>query len=130
MLVNLANSKCRYSLLAAVLLLASTGCSMLNVGGAGSGGQTYSVDPSQPFVVVTVGGSPAATPTSSVAETIPESTPLPRIALPTPDPANPPTPRPVASPSLSRGGQASAQAARAQSNPAPAASPVAAARTP
>ncbi|MFN8634821.1 MAG: hypothetical protein U0893_13270 [Chloroflexota bacterium] len=125
----------RASFFAVLLLLVSTGCAMLNPSGSSSSEQTYSVDPSQPFVVVTVGGSPVATPTSGgVAETVPESTPLPRIVLPTPDPANAPTPRPVASPSLSRGGQASAQAAaqaqRGAANPAAASSPAAAARTP
>src|SRR5918997_498185 len=43
----------------------------------------HSVDPNVPFVVVTVGGLPAGTPTPGVAETIPDSTPLPRIAVPT-----------------------------------------------
>ena len=117
----------RFSLLAAVLLLVSTGCGMLDTVTSGASATTHTVDPSQPFVVVTVGGSPVATPTSSVVETIPESTSLPRIALPTRDPAA--TPPPVASPSLTRPG-ASSQAAQPSGNPQAAASPAAAARTP
>jgi hypothetical protein len=97
------------SLLVVGALLLSTGCSVLTplVPGAG---QVHTVDPNAPFVVVTVGGVPAATPTAQgVAPTIPDSTPLPKPELPARDPA---TPRPVASPSLNRGGSAAAQAAR------------------
>jgi hypothetical protein len=74
----------------------------------------HTVDPNAPFVVVTVGGVPAVTPTpQGVAPTIPDSTPLPRIDPPTRDPAA--TPRPAASPSINgtnRGGSAAQQAAR------------------
>jgi hypothetical protein len=82
------------------VLFLSTGCAMLGLDGDSTSTGVHSVDPNLPFVVVTVGGSPAATPTPGVATTIPESTPLPRIELPTRDPAA--TPRAAASPSLSR----------------------------
>lgn len=80
----------------------------------GAGARVHTIDPSTPFVVVTVGGVLASTPTpQGVAPTIPDSTPLPKIVLPTPDPAA--TPRPAASPSINgvnRGGSAAQQAAR------------------
>jgi hypothetical protein len=99
------------SLLAGVLLLVGTGCSVLTPLVAGAGGQVHSVDPAAPFVVVTVGGVAQATATPvGVAPTIPDSTPLPKVDLPTPDAAA--TPRPVASPSLNRGASAAAQSAR------------------
>jgi hypothetical protein len=103
--------RARLSLLAASVLLLSTGCAVLGplVPGASSSAPTV-VDPNVPFVVVTVGGVPAATATESVAPTIPDSTPLPRIDPPTRDASSPP--RPVASPSLNRGGSAAAQSAR------------------
>jgi hypothetical protein len=69
----------------------------------------HTADPSAPRLVVTMGGVPVATPTAvGVAPTIPDSTPLPRIELPT---REPPTPRPAASPSLNRGGGSAAQQA-------------------
>jgi hypothetical protein len=71
----------------------------------------HTVDPNAPRLIVTVGGVPLATPTAvGVAPTIPDSTPLPRIELPT---REPPTPRPAASPSLNlgRGGGSPAQQA-------------------
>jgi hypothetical protein len=114
--------------LAGVALLLNTGCSLLGpVVGDSTGSSVHSVDPSVPFVVVTVGGLPAATPTLAVAETIPDSTPLPRLDLPTRDPAA--TPRPAASPSLSRSAPA-AQAGRPPDSPGAASSPVPAARVP
>jgi hypothetical protein len=112
--------------LLAALLLVTTGCGMLDTVTSAVSPATHTVDPSQPFVVVTVGGVPAATATNGVVETIPESTPLPRIALPTRDPASVP---PVASPSLSRTGGAS-QAARPAGGAQAAPSPAAAAGTP
>ena len=81
------------SLLAGSALLLGTGCSALGLSGDSSEPAIHTVDPNVPFVVVTVGGSPGATAPLSVAETIPDSTPLPRIALPTPAPnANSRTP--------------------------------------
>jgi hypothetical protein len=88
------------SALAGLVLLLTTGCTLLSTATGGSSDAVHSVDPNVPFVVVTVGGLPPGTPTLPVAETIPESMPLPRIALPTRDPAA--TAKPVASPSLSR----------------------------
>jgi hypothetical protein len=97
------------SLLVGGALLLSTGCSVLSPLVPG-GGQVHTVDPNAPFVVVTVGGVPASTPTAQgVAATIPDSTPVPKPELPARDPA---TPKPVASPSLNRGGSAAAQTAR------------------
>jgi hypothetical protein len=97
------------SLLVGGALVLSTGCSVLSPLVPG-GEQVHTVDPNAPFVVVTVGGLPAVTPTAQgVAATIPDSTPLPKPDLPARDPA---TPRPVASPSLNRGGSAASQAAR------------------
>ena len=93
-----------------------------------SSSAVHSVDPNVPFVVVTVGGVPAATPTLAVAETIPDSTPLPRIDPPTRDPAAPT--RSVASPSASRGASAAARAARPPDNLLPSGSPVPAGRAP
>ena len=94
------------SALAGVALLLSTGCSALGLATASADTPVHSVDPNVPFVVVTVGGSPAATATAGVAETIPESTPLPRLDPPTRDPSA--TSRPVASPSLTRSAPAAA----------------------
>jgi hypothetical protein len=113
-----ALSTLRISLLAGAALLLSTGCAMLDpvLSGLSVGGaRVHTVDPNAPIVVVTMGGVPVATPTAiGVAETIPDSTPLPKIVLPTRDAAA--TPRAAASPSLngvnSRGGSAAQQAAR------------------
>jgi hypothetical protein len=96
------------------VLLLATGCSLVSPSASISGDAVYTVDPNTPFVVVTVGGSPAAKATEGVAATIPDSTPLPRLDLPTPDPAAPT--RPVASPSLSQGGSAASRAARQPGN--------------
>src|SRR3954468_22437789 len=99
----------RLSVLVGAALLLNTGCAVLAplVPGAAP---VHTVDPNAPFVVVTMGGVPAATPTAQgVAETIPDSTPLPRLQAPARDPA---TPRPVASPSLTRTGAAASQAVR------------------
>jgi hypothetical protein len=93
-----------------------------------SGGTTvHSVDPNVPFVVVTVGGSPAATPTMAVAETIPDSTPLPRIDPPTRDPA---AARPASSPGANGGPPAAARAARPPESNRQAGTPVPTARVP
>ena len=116
------------SALAAASLLLSSGCAMLGLTPSDQSGTVHSVDPNVPFVVVTVGGSPAATATLTVAETIPDSTPLPRIDPPTRDPAAPT--RPVASPSANRAPPAAAQAARPPSITNPASSPAPAARAP
>jgi hypothetical protein len=72
------------SALAGIAPLASTGCPLL--GGEATdatSASVHSIDPNVPFVVVTVGGSLAVTATPAVAETVPDSTPLPRIDLPT-----------------------------------------------
>jgi hypothetical protein len=115
-----ALSTLRISLIAGATLLLCSGCAALDPvlsglsGLTGSGARVHTVDPNTPFVVVTVGGVPASTPTpQGVAATIPDSTPLPRIDPPTRDPAA--TPRPAASPSINgvnRGGSAAQQAAR------------------
>jgi hypothetical protein len=118
----------RLTLAAVVVLLLTTGCALLDVSKPSTEPPVHTVDPDGPFLVVTVGGSPAATATPGVAETIPESTPLPRIDPPTRDPAA--TARPVASPSLNRAASAAAQAARPPSVAPPAASPTPAARVP
>jgi hypothetical protein len=114
----------RLSLLAGLALLATTGCSVLTPLVPGSA-PVHTVDPNAPFVVVTVGGIPVATPTAGeVAPTIPDSTPLPKAEVPVRET----TPRPVASPSLNRGASAAAQANRPPeaSIPTMPASPVAA----
>jgi len=120
------------ALLAGAALLVSTGCAMLDpvLSGLSVGGaRVHTADPNAPIVVVTMGGVPVSTPTAiGAAETIPDSTPLPKIVLPTPNPAA--TPRPAASPSINgvnRGGSAAQQAARppdasiptAQASPVP-----------
>ena len=112
-----ALSTLRISLLAGATLLLSTGCAMLDPVLSGlsiTGARVHTADPNAPIVVVTMGGVPVATPTPlGAASTIPDSTPLPRIVLPTPNPAA--TPRPAASPSLNgvnRGGSTAQQAAR------------------
>jgi hypothetical protein len=112
-----ALSTLRISLLAGAALLVSTGCAMLDpvLSGLSVGGaRVHTADPNAPIVVVTMGGVPVSTPTPiGAAATIPDSTPLPKIVLPTRDPAV--TPRPAASPSLNgvnRGGSAAQQAAR------------------
>jgi hypothetical protein len=112
--------------LSAAALLISAGCGVLDMGTIPTTGEPKrSGDGGAPYLVVTVGGSAAVNPTPSVAETIPESTPLPRIQLPTPDPNA--TPRPVASPSINlRGGTPAQRAVRPSDNLVPLASPVAA----
>jgi hypothetical protein len=118
-------------LLAGAVLLLTTGCAMLAPLVPGGSAPVHTVDANAPYVVVTVGGEPAATATPvAVAPTIPDSTPLPRADLPTRDPATAPTPRPVASPSLTRPGALATQAARPPTGARPAGSPVSAAPGP
>jgi hypothetical protein len=120
------------SLLAGAILLLTTGCAILEPLLPGARPSVHTVDPNAPLVVATVGGLPIATATvQAVAPTIPDSTPLPKIELPTGDPATAPTPRPVASPSLNRpGGAATAQAIRQTTSAQPASGPVSAAPGP
>ena len=109
---------------AGLALLATTGCAILDTSTTSSSSTPRSGEVGGPYLVVTVGGSPVATATLTVAETIPDSTPLPRIDSPTRDPAA--TARPVSSPSLSRGGaSAAARAARPPDSVAPIGSPAA-----
>jgi len=106
-------------------LLVSTGCAMLGLEEQPAVEPTPRPEGGAPYLVVTVGGAAAVNPTLSVAETIPESTPLPRIQLPAPDPNA--TPRAVASPSLNlRGGTPAQRASRPPDMLNPPASPVAA----
>ena len=113
----------RGSLVALALALSlTTGCSALGLDATPEKKPPFAVDPATPFVVVTVGGVPAATPTAGVAEPIPDSTPLPRI-----DPPAASAARPAASPSLNR--SAAARVAT-QQGAAPGASPVPAGAVP
>lgn len=94
------------TVLMAALLALSSACSFLD--STGTKDVTHSVDPEMPPVVVTIGGLPVSTPPAGVAATIPDSTPLPRIDLPTAAPsAQKPPPSPGAS-----GPSAAARAAR------------------
>jgi hypothetical protein len=105
------------------VLLGTTACGVLDA----SHSTTPTPGPvelSGPAIVVTVGGLTWLTPTPGVAPTIPDSTPLPRIELPTRDPA-----APAASPPASAGRPAAAAAARA-AQPPPIAAPVAARSSP
>ncbi|MCC7368352.1 MAG: hypothetical protein IT306_08015 [Chloroflexi bacterium] len=112
------------SVTACLLALVTTGCALLDTGLSSAGTLTRSGDGGAPYLVVTVGGSPATTPTLTVAETIPDSTPLPTRALPTPDPNA--TARPVASPSLAqRTVSNGARASRPPDNLVPQGSPAA-----
>lgn len=115
------------SAVAATLLL-GTGCSLLDPLETATSEAVHTVDPNVPFVVVTVGGSPVPTTTPGVAETIPDSTPLPRIELPGRDPAA--TARPVASPSLNRAATSASQRARPAAAPPPSGSPAPANQAP
>ena len=81
-------------------LVVVTGCGILDSSLADSDKLVRSGDGGAPYLVVTISGSPVSRATLTVAETIPDSTPLPRIVPPTPDPAA--TPRPVASPSVAQ----------------------------
>ena len=81
-------------------LLVTTGCGLLDTSFAGGGGLVRSGGGGALYLVVTITGSPVARSTLTVADTIPDSTPLPRPVLPTPDPAT--TPRSAASPSSAR----------------------------
>ncbi|MGE3267968.1 MAG: hypothetical protein AB7P40_04425 [Chloroflexota bacterium] len=113
------------SMTAGLALLVTTGCALLDSATGSQSTPSKSGDGSGAYLVVTVGGSPAVTATLTVAETIPDSTPLPRIVLPTRDPSTPA--RPVASPSISRGGStAAARASRPVDSAVPVGSPVAA----
>lgn len=100
-----------------ILLLAS-GCGLLSSSPLMGATPTLPAEPG-PAIVVTVGGVPAFTPTPAVAATIPDSTPLPRIDLPTPDPASV-----TASPAASAGRSGVSAAARA-AQPPPMSVPVA-----
>ena len=93
-------------LLAGATLMLSTGCTALGLGGEAPRTETYAVDPSAQFVVVTVGGTVAATPGPGVAPTIPESTPMPRIEPPARSAPSGAAARPAASPALSLGNPA------------------------
>jgi hypothetical protein len=94
---------------AAVLLMLGSACGMLDVTSKATPVPTRSADQMTPPVVVTVGGSSVdATPTPGTAPTIPDSTPRPRIELPTRDPSAPPPP----APSPRSGASAAARAAQ------------------
>ena len=104
--------------MAAALLLVGSGCGVLDLDLKPTPVPTRSADQITPPVVVTVGGVSAdATPTPGTAPTIPDSTPLPLIALPTRDPA---AAAAAPSPAVSRNVSAAARAAQ----PPPAAAPV------
>jgi hypothetical protein len=113
-------------LTAGLALLVTTGCGLLDASLTGGGGLVRSGEGGAPYLVVTITGSPAARSTLTVAETIPDSTPLPRPVLPTPDPAA--TPRSAASPSIAqqRAVSAAARASRPGDSLVPLGSPVAA----
>lgn len=113
-------------LTAGLALIVTTGCGLLDETLAGSDKLVRSGEGGAPYLVVTITGSPMARHTLTVAETIPDSTPLPRPVLPTPDPNA--TPRSVASPSIAqqRAVTAAARASRPADNLVPQGSPVAA----
>ena len=112
---------------AGLALLITTGCGLLDDTLSGSDKLIRSGDGGAPYLVVTITGSPVARHTLTVAETIPDSTPLPRPVLPTPDPNA--TPRTTSSPSIAqqRAVSAASRASRPPDNLVPQGSPVAAA---
>jgi hypothetical protein len=110
------------ALVAAALLLLGSGCTMLDLTPKlPTPPPTRSPEQITPPVVVTVGGgSPAeSTPTPGTAPTIPDSTPLPRLEIPTRDAAAQSSPAPTAT------ARTTVSAAARASQPPPIAVPVA-----